>query len=507
MKFKVACVQQMANDITDYCACSDHIVDLIGQAADQGAQVIVIPECAYPSYFVGVNPAVNEQAIAAQQDLIDRVQALSQVRKVCVALGMSYSHEGKLYNAVLFFEDGVLRQTTAKSNLWHMDGKWFTPGREYEVFDTRLGRFGMIICADGRVPEISRILAKKGAQLILDPVNLVSTGRDRSKLSNQQCDFMLPCRAYENGVWYAVSNKCGVEEACIIYAGNSMIIDPTGKVVARADSEHEQIIIAEVETTCSFGPLVVREFGLSAELGKPAHETAAYQRAESSPKGKMGDYELYACVAKCNTKNSVDYLSFAVDTCHRCQLIDCGLLVLPPAPEDLDCENLSRAIAPLLKGEMVVVTGCGEQACAIARAGILKQFERGSGELLSLAYGNLGVVFDEDMIAPEIARAMMLKGCDLLVWLDHNSHNMDQKVLQTRSAENKFFVLRSANAADAFAAVGLPTGAVGCCTLQGENMATGMSLFTLDAWSKTVVPGTDVVRSRPEEGYPFFSAK
>lgn len=507
MKFKVACVQQMANDITDYSACSSHIVDLIGQAADQEAQVIVVPECAYPSYFIGVNPAANEQAVAAQQDLIDRVQALSEARKVCVALGMSYSHEGKLYNAALFFEDGALLQTTAKSNLWHMDGKWFTPGREYEVFDTRLGRFGMIICADGRVPEISRILAKKGAQLILDPVNLVSTGLDRSKLTNQQCDFMLPCRAYENGVWYAVSNKCGVEENCIIYAGNSMIINPTGKVMARADSEHEQIILAEVETSCSFGPLVVREFGLSAELSKPARETAAYRRTESALKGKMRDYELYACVANCNTNDAVDYLSFAVDTCHRCQLIDCGLLVLPPAPNDLDCENLGRAIAPLLKGEMVVVTGAGDQACAIGKAGILKLFERGSGELLSLPYGNLGVLFDEDMIAPEIARAMMLRGCDLLAWLDQDSREMDQKMLQTRSAENKFFVLRAANTAGSFAAVGLPTGAVGCCTLQGENMATGISLLTLDAWSKTVVPGTDVVRTRPEEGFPFFAAK
>lgn len=75
------------------------------------------------------------------------------------------------------------------------------------MFDTEFGRIGVMICADGRVPEVARMLRLGGAQLILDAVNLVASAEAPDKLTNQQYQFILPIRAWENGVPIAVCGK------------------------------------------------------------------------------------------------------------------------------------------------------------------------------------------------------------------------------------------------------------------------------------------------------------
>jgi len=88
-----------------------------------------------------------------------------------------------------------------------------TPGDEHPVFDTDIGKIGIIICYDSWYPETSRILALKGAELILFP----NAGYE---------PLLLPARAIDNGVYLAASS---------MYA-EAVIVDTRGKVLARTDN-------------------------------------------------------------------------------------------------------------------------------------------------------------------------------------------------------------------------------------------------------------------------------
>src|SRR3989304_4331510 len=89
------------------------------------------------------------------------------------------------------------------------------PAAQAPGFHTSIGCLGLMICADGRLPEIARTLALRGAQLIVNPTAWVSTARDRRLLTNPQYEYMIPVRALENGVWIASANKVGTEEESI----------------------------------------------------------------------------------------------------------------------------------------------------------------------------------------------------------------------------------------------------------------------------------------------------
>ncbi len=96
------------------------------------------------------------------------------------------------------------------------------------VVDTPLARLGLQICFDGDYPELARIEAVRGAEVICRPSALLRSA-DIWELTNR-------ARAYDNHVFVVAANATGVDPAGVIYFGNSMIVTPVAEVVARAAS-------------------------------------------------------------------------------------------------------------------------------------------------------------------------------------------------------------------------------------------------------------------------------
>ncbi|MEW6242909.1 MAG: carbon-nitrogen hydrolase family protein [Bacillota bacterium] len=140
---------------------------------------------------------------------------------------------GVVYNAaVLIGSEGIVG-VYRKTHPFPGEKCWVTPGQEAQVFETSLGRIGMIICYDGDFPELSRLLKLKGAEIIVRPSAFL---RDHGlwSLTNQ-------ARAYDNQVWVVATNSIGTDAAGYHYFGHSMIVSPHGQVVASARGVEESV--------------------------------------------------------------------------------------------------------------------------------------------------------------------------------------------------------------------------------------------------------------------------
>jgi predicted amidohydrolase len=112
-------------------------------------------------------------------------------------------------------------------------------GEKVVTVETKLGTFGFAICYDLRFPEIYRLLALKGAQVIFNPANFtMMTGKDH-------WEPLLRARAIENNLYMVATDQYG-ENARMLAYGNSMVVDPWGTVIARG-RDQEEIIYSEID--------------------------------------------------------------------------------------------------------------------------------------------------------------------------------------------------------------------------------------------------------------------
>jgi predicted amidohydrolase len=117
-------------------------------------------------------------------------------------------------------------------------GGWVVSGNRADVFETALGSIGMIICYDGDFPELSRLLAVKGAEVIVRPSALLRS-YDIWYITNA-------ARAYDNHVYVVATNLVGPDAAGNYGFGHSMIVNPIAWRLAQARGA-EEIIAAKLD--------------------------------------------------------------------------------------------------------------------------------------------------------------------------------------------------------------------------------------------------------------------
>ncbi len=211
-------------------------------AAAQGVQLVVTPE-GFMDGYISNDADLDRQKYLAIGEAVDgpmmrRVGQLSRELKIYLLVGFSERRGEQMYNtAALFGPDGALLSRYSKTHVG--SERHNAQGTEFPVVDTPLGRWGTLICLDRQLPETSRILAIKGAQLILNP-SYGSYG--------EMNEVMMRTRAYENGVYVA-----------FVHPQNTLIIDPKGKIIARDDPKAgDQIVTARITLDDRVGRGIVR---------------------------------------------------------------------------------------------------------------------------------------------------------------------------------------------------------------------------------------------------------
>jgi len=242
-------VAQMDPTLGANAANLARIQALLAESIDHGARLTVFPECALSGYGFGDLQAAYVASEKVPGPSTDSLARLCQEHGMddggpYVVLGLLERSDDPaiVYNsAVLIGPEGMVGvYRKAHLPLLGVD-RFTTPGDTgFQVWETAVGRLGMIICYDLRFPEAMRTLALGGADIIALPTNWPDGSQNAPQLFTRT-------RALENRVFVVACNRCG-EESGFWFFGHSQITDPRGDVLAEA-SDNEELCYARIDPT------------------------------------------------------------------------------------------------------------------------------------------------------------------------------------------------------------------------------------------------------------------
>lgn len=260
---RLSIIQMGAHDMLSPHHSDNEMFYMIEMEKDYKPDMILLPECAWPGYFLsGWDYAMQEKS----DDIMHRMAQASRRLGCFIVVGLPEPDKSeptaqalpfgenwmqpeacRIYNsAIAWNRQGKIVATGRKVNLWHFDGKWFSGGQAPAHFRTRWGKIGLMVCADARLPQLVEELAQEGCRLILNCTNWVTSGPDKTKLTNPQADYLIRVRAAENNLWVASANKAGLEDGLIVFCGSSNLVSPKGEVIVRASSDRTETIRVEI---------------------------------------------------------------------------------------------------------------------------------------------------------------------------------------------------------------------------------------------------------------------
>ncbi|MBH3392533.1 nitrilase family protein [Pseudomonas putida] len=219
-------------------------------AAGEGANLIVLPELANTGYTFNSRAEAYAHAETLQDGPSLKAWAdFAKEYQVYLAAGFSERDGLKLYDsAVLFGPEGRLGHYR-KAHLWNQEKLWFTPGDlGFPVFETPIGRIGLLICWDIWFPEVPRLIAAQGADIICSLNNWVWTPPPLfDEAGRCMASYLTMTAAHVNNVYIAAANRVGSERGGR-FLGCSLIAGTNGWPIGEVGSaESEEILYADVD--------------------------------------------------------------------------------------------------------------------------------------------------------------------------------------------------------------------------------------------------------------------
>lgn len=205
------------------------------------ADLYLLPELFTSGYTFARQEEVEQVAEAADSGpTLEWAWTFAQRRNAWVVYGFPEKDEHGVYNSASVVGPDGRVGTYRKIHLFNREKLFFSPGTEPPlVWELPFGRIGLMICFDWYFPEVSRSLALRGAQLILQPANLVLP----------HCPQAMITRAIENRVFTLTCDRVGVEqngEVTNRFIGSSQMVSPQGELLCRLGTEQEETVLIEL---------------------------------------------------------------------------------------------------------------------------------------------------------------------------------------------------------------------------------------------------------------------
>jgi N-carbamoyl-D-amino-acid hydrolase len=245
------------------------LISILEKAHRRGASFVVFPELTLTTFFPRYwrDDAADLDAFFEREmpgpetkSLFDRAQSLG------VGFYLGYAEltpEGRHFNTCILVDSaGVIRGKYRKVHLpghadrlenlraQHLEKRYFEVGDlGFGVFEVDGVKVGICLCNDRRWPEVYRMLALQGADLVVLGYNTpteVPGWQEEPHAKMETHLLSLRAGAYQNAVWVAAAGKSGDEDGCHLIGG-SAVVAPSGEVVAKARTEDDEVVMAEVD--------------------------------------------------------------------------------------------------------------------------------------------------------------------------------------------------------------------------------------------------------------------
>lgn len=242
----------------DIPANLDRAESFVRQAAQQGAQIILLQELFETPYFC----TDQKQSLFAlakpveNNPMLQRFSALAKELAVVLPISFFEREQCAHYNSIIVFDAdgsslGVYRKSHIPDGPGYQEKYYFNGGDTgFKVWKTRYANIGIGICWDQWFPETARAMALQGAELLFYPTAIGSEPQDSSIDSSGHWQRVMQGHAGANLMPVIASNRIGREEGecCgITFYGCSFIADATGKIIREAERDEEAILTAEFD--------------------------------------------------------------------------------------------------------------------------------------------------------------------------------------------------------------------------------------------------------------------
>ncbi|HUL42803.1 MAG TPA: nitrilase-related carbon-nitrogen hydrolase [Bacteroidota bacterium] len=248
MKFTLA-VAQIDTVLGDVAKNQKKHVDVTRRAKEGGADLVVFPELSLSGYSIRDS---NWDVALRPNDQTFLSGLLRESKDISIILGVvEESREFGIFNSALLLEQGkaavVHRKTYPPTYGMFEELRYFSPGSETKAFDSKLGRFGVLICEDFWHLPLPYLLAQDGAQVIIaiaaSPTRLA--GQESMEIARINSDQH---RSYARllSSYVVFSNRVGFEDG-VNFWGGSEIVGPGGDVLVRGKFFEEDLIFADID--------------------------------------------------------------------------------------------------------------------------------------------------------------------------------------------------------------------------------------------------------------------
>ncbi|MBI1819039.1 MAG: acyltransferase [Nitrospirae bacterium] len=217
----------------------DQAVEMLSSA---NAELMVLPEL----FNSGYQFTAKSDVISLSEEIPDgyttkKLIKIAKQKKMFIVAGIPEKKGKNFYNSAILVGPTGFIDVYRKIHLFYEEKVWFTPGnKQLKVHDIGKARIGMMICFDWFFPEVFRVLALSGADIICHPANLVLP----------HCPQAMITRCLENRAFAVTANRVGHEERegkeRLTFIGMSQIVSPKGEVLYRAFGEKSDIFIFEI---------------------------------------------------------------------------------------------------------------------------------------------------------------------------------------------------------------------------------------------------------------------
>lgn len=242
VKFKVSAIQMSSRgNKQENIERAKKFIDI---ATEKGAKLIALPELFSTEWFpCEINKSNFAKAETKNGEIIKHMKMVSQKNKIVLVVPFFEKFRNKYYNSCAVIDNGKLAGIYRKVHIPNIplyeEKFYFSSGSDFPVFETSIGKIGVQICWDIFFPEGFRILALKGAKLVVAPTASAFNTQKRWKV-------ILSAQALLNNIFILRINRTGKEKFQEFY-GNSFFIGPDGAFIGETLGYNEGILIANCD--------------------------------------------------------------------------------------------------------------------------------------------------------------------------------------------------------------------------------------------------------------------